>query len=88
MQQTELVPIYLSVLPDDPFAPIPQPFRYRVTSNGFELWSLSLDGEDDGGTQLAKSEYGGTDSESRGDLRLDAYFAPDSPPNDQSVTGR
>ena len=82
---TELVPNYLSSLPDDPFATAPQPFHYRVTSSGFELWSVSLDGKDDNGAPLAKNEYGGTDLESRGDLRLDAYFAPDETASGQAA---
>ena len=48
----ELTPGYLTVIPDDPFAPSPNtPFRYRKESgsNRFVLYSVGPNGKDDGG---------------------------------------
>jgi hypothetical protein len=42
-----LVPEFLSELPRDPMDNAP--LRYRVTETGYDLWSIGLNGEDDGG---------------------------------------
>ncbi|UCD30242.1 MAG: hypothetical protein JSV03_07175 [Planctomycetota bacterium] len=44
----DLVPLYISTLPDDPFAD--QPFRYRLDDKGtYILYSVGTNGVDDGG---------------------------------------
>lgn len=75
-QLTALAPEYLAAQPVDPFASADQPFHYRVTKTGFELWSVGPDGVDDNGGSLKHIEHWGVDLESPGDLRLDDYFAP------------
>lgn len=48
----ELVPSYLSKVPDDPFA-IKKPLMYRKTNNNYcVLYSIGYDGKDDRGTPL------------------------------------
>jgi hypothetical protein len=42
-----LVPEFLTELPRDPMDNAP--LRYRVTETGYDLWSIGLNGEDDGG---------------------------------------
>ena len=44
----ELVPRFLEALPPDPFRP--GPLRYALTDDGFTVWSVGVDGVDDGGT--------------------------------------
>jgi hypothetical protein len=46
----ELVPAWLPAVPLDPFSN--RPLVYRVTTNGFLLYSVGPDGKDDQGTPL------------------------------------
>jgi len=54
----ELVPDYLKELPPDPFTG--QPFRYRREDDGWTLYSLGSDQEDDGGES---SDYFGKEGD-------------------------
>jgi len=45
-----LIPDYLQQFPQDPMDL--KPLRYRVTTSGYDLWSIGLDRRDDGGKAL------------------------------------
>lgn len=56
-------------LPKDPFSG--EPFHYRREGQGFVLWSVGPDGDDDGGvTMLEKEEAGTSTSQDDGDIVL------------------
>lgn len=79
-QLEELVPAYLKRLPVDPFDKLRRPLRYSLnkadmlSNDGYVLYSLGFDRDDDGGVPLELDEYGGYNFNARGDLRLDAMF--------------
>lgn len=47
----ELAPVYLKQLPEDPFAQAGT-FQYRLTGDSYLLYSIGVDGKDDGGTPI------------------------------------
>jgi hypothetical protein len=51
----ELVPRYLEAMPIDPFSG--QPLVYRLTEDGFVLYSVGKDGKDDGGRFPSGMDY-------------------------------
>lgn len=53
-----LVPDYLAALPPDPFT-AGEPFRYAPTDDGYTLYSLGPDGDDDGGRPVKHLEEAG-----------------------------
>jgi hypothetical protein len=77
-QLEELTPEVLADLPVDPFDPQGLPLRYLRTNDGYVLYSIGADGDDDGGRPLAEDESGWWDPRGDGDLRLDQLFAPDA----------
>ena len=60
----ELAPGYLAELPGDPCSGVGDSLRYRKVDGSFQLWSIGLDGVDDGGEK-------GEGSETRGEYRGD-----------------
>jgi hypothetical protein len=52
----ELVPALLPAVPLDPYTG--RPLVYRVTTNSFLLYSIGPDGQDDGGTPMARGKLG------------------------------
>lgn len=58
---SELVPLWLEAVPEDPFAETPVPLVYRVLDAeggpGYVLYSVAYDGRDDGGVPAEKSAY-------------------------------
>ncbi len=71
-QLNELVPEFLDRLPVDPFDPAQRPFRYSTSGDGYVLYSLGYDRDDDGGQPWSDD----TSIWYRdGDLRLDHEFA-------------
>lgn len=50
----DLVPAYLKTVPQDPMDN--QPMRYRVENGACSLWSVALDGKDEGGTLPKETE--------------------------------
>ncbi len=56
----ELVPVYLSAVPVDPFSG--KPYGYRVEADGrFLFWSIGEDLKDDGGAMLGGNPWAGAD---------------------------
>jgi hypothetical protein len=66
-----LVPRFLDALPPDPFTG--KPYVYRRANHGYVLYSVGLDGVDDGGTADAKNT---------GAAGSDLPFAPREPTSD------
>ena len=59
----ELVPGYLSAVPDDCFAPVPSPFRFAKRDDGWVVYSVGPDGVDnraryDGLSQSDRAAHG------------------------------
>lgn len=54
MSLSELVPAYISMVPDDPFA-MKGPIYYKLAGNGYVLYSLGPDCKDDGGKAIANT---------------------------------
>ncbi len=67
-----LGPDLLSAAPTDPFDLAGGPLRYRLGDEGYELYSVGLNGVDDGGISIVDEEEGIPSP--RGDFRLDAIF--------------
>jgi hypothetical protein len=64
-----LVPVYLPVLPPDPFA-VSGPLQYRLSGPGYALYSVGPDGKDDGGRPIdnpSSTRYN-VARDSRGDI--------------------
>jgi hypothetical protein len=72
----QLVTDYLAGVPVDPFATDGSPLRYAVTPEGHVAYTVGYDGDDDGGRPSSR-DAGWMDD---GDIRLDAYFAPQEEP--------
>jgi hypothetical protein len=68
-----LVPEYASNMPADPYDALGRSLRYVPTSDGYLLYSVGFDGDDDGGRPSPR-DSGLLDD---GDIRVDSYFAPD-----------
>jgi hypothetical protein len=60
---TDLVPQELEVLPDDPFSG--NPLVYRLTDEGFHLYSVGPDSVDDGGKSFENGDDDGDDESFR-----------------------
>lgn len=80
----QLVPDILPEVPRDPFDPAGGPLRYKKTPDGYLLYSVSLNGPDDGGVPPDSLRNDPSDLRiwsdmDNGDLRLDLYFAEDEP---------
>jgi hypothetical protein len=67
-----LVPKYVPTLPIDPRDANQYPLRYVTTADGYLLYSVGVDGDDDGGRPSSR-DSGWLDD---GDIRLDCYMAP------------
>ncbi|HEX2475890.1 MAG TPA: hypothetical protein VHK01_14155 [Lacipirellulaceae bacterium] len=82
-QLNDLVPDYMSTLPTDPYDPNGGALRYAPTADGYVLYSVGYDRDDDGGRPTPR-ESGLLDD---GDIRLDSWFAPEEeepiPPDDE-----
>ena len=59
----QLTPKFLSSLPVDPFGD--GPFHYRRTDDGFLLYSVGVNGQDDGGSGFGGESESGDDILSR-----------------------
>ncbi len=84
-QLDELIPEYASIVPTDPWDVNARPLHYSPTSNGYLLYSVGFDGDDDAGRPSSR-DVGWLDD---GDLRLDSVFAPDEEaavPTDDEAT--
>lgn len=73
----ELMPVYIAELPADPFDVTGKPLRYVRNKQGYVVYSVGPDGNDDGGQPPPPGQYGGFDLNGDGDLRLDDYFKAD-----------
>lgn len=73
---TELVPEYLPEVPIDPLSEDSLPLKYRLTEDGYLLYSVGHDGVDDGGAVPDDEENFLSLSQDTGDLRLDVQYAP------------
>lgn len=67
-----LIPVYLSKIPDDPFAASGL-LSYKRTTSGYVLYSVGPDGADDGGKAIDRAGVSGkgrryVDANSRGDI--------------------
>jgi hypothetical protein len=73
---SELAPKFASKIPKDPFDPEGRELRYSRTADGYLLYSLGYDRDDDGGRpSVHRAESGAyTDWQNDGDLRLDKYY--------------
>ena len=83
----DLIPAYLTELPNDPCSLKPAHFHYTSTPEKFKIWRVGSDGNDDNGAPLPKDEDGYVIFPSAGDLRLEDYFAHDNPPKLGSANG-
>jgi hypothetical protein len=72
----ELAPKHISRVPIDPFDPEGHALRYVRTADGYLLYSVGYDGDDDGGRPPAIQAGSNTyiDWRTDGDFRLDIYF--------------
>jgi hypothetical protein len=79
----ELVPDFMSALPTDPYDVNGRPLCYARTADGYLLYSVGYDRDDDGGRPSPRE--GGLLED--GDIRLDSWLAPDEvepiPPDDE-----
>lgn len=73
----ELVPDYFASVPVDPFTPDESPLQYRLTEDGFLVYSVGPNGVDDGGQAPTPSAFGTYIGDRDGDFRLDVHYAPD-----------
>jgi hypothetical protein len=69
-----LVPNYASRLPTDPYDAENRDLRYARAADGYLLYSVGYDGDDDGGRPSSRDEGWFDD----GDMWLDAYFEPET----------
>jgi hypothetical protein len=80
----DLVPKFMSALPTDPYDENGGPLRYAQTADGFLLYSVGYDRDDDSGRPSPRD--GGLLED--GDIRLDSWLAPEEeepvPPDDDS----
>ena len=76
-QLEQLTPEFLAELPVDPFDPSNVPLRYLRTDDGYVLYSIGGDGDDDRGRLPAWDVQSGWDLTGDGDLRLGLLLAPD-----------
>lgn len=76
-QLAQLVPTYISTIPIDPFDPTGQPLRYRVTADGYALYSVDRDGNDDAARPAPEDVvmFPVPEANVDGDLTLEATFA-------------
>ncbi|MEM8944809.1 MAG: hypothetical protein AAGD11_06460 [Planctomycetota bacterium] len=83
-QLAGLVPTYLAQTPVDPFNHNGQALPYRAKQDGYVLYSLGRDRDDDGGDE--ESDDSELDSNfwyaEGGDLRLSIRYTPDPPVNE------
>jgi hypothetical protein len=70
-----LVPRFLKRVPIDPFDPKGGELRYRRTPEGYLLYSLGNDRDDDAGKDPQSDESGSIDWHADGDLPIRDYFA-------------
>ncbi|MEM8667263.1 MAG: hypothetical protein AAGG48_07095 [Planctomycetota bacterium] len=70
----ELVPAYLSDVPSDPFDPRGGELRYRKTDDGYLLYSVGENQNDDGGVPPNDSDSEFDLIPGSGDLTLESYF--------------
>jgi hypothetical protein len=79
----DLVPDYMPALPTDPYDASGGPLRYAQTADGYLLYSIGYDRDDDGGRPSPRE--GGLLED--GDIRLDSWLAPEEeepiPPDDE-----
>jgi len=73
----ELVPEYLPTIPVDPFDLEGRSLRYRVIQDRFTLYSVGVDGVDDGGELPANYAEPNYWYRNDGDLLLKHLYAPD-----------
>jgi hypothetical protein len=73
----QLTPALLDQIPIDPCDPAGGKLRYIRTPDGYVLYSVGVDGRDNGG--LATSSTSGLSNDDT-DLRLDKFCGPDPPP--------
>jgi hypothetical protein len=73
----QLTPDFLDALPIDPFDPNRRPLRYVHEGDDYIVYSVSVDGKDDGGRAPAPKADGSADPYGDGDLRLDTLFPAD-----------
>jgi hypothetical protein len=70
-----LVPEYLPTVPLDPLSTEGKPLQYRLTDDGYLLYSVGMNRTDEGG--LPPDDDGNGDSDpSTGDLMLEHLYAP------------
>lgn len=84
----ELTPEFVAELPVDPFDPEGQPLQYLRTDDGYVLYSIGADGDDDGGRSPAKDESGWWDPKGDGDWCLEALFPSDDDPGEDDAESR
>jgi hypothetical protein len=72
----ELVPRYVSTIPNDPLDPRLGPLRYGRTPSGYVLYSVGPNRNDDGGAAPNDDDFPGLPR--TGDVRLDHHFAPET----------
>jgi len=71
----ELIPEFVAAIPADPFDPQEAALRYRLTEEGYVLYSVGTDGEDDGGIPMFEEIDRNYWHQEDGDLRLDLLYA-------------
>lgn len=71
----QLVPEFLDRIPIDPFDPQGRPLRYARNFDGYLLYSVGGDRDDNGGQPPEKDEFGDYNWFGAGDVTLEAYFA-------------
>jgi len=67
----------VSEVPVDPLDPDGGLLRYRLTDDGYVLYSVGQNGVDDGGAKPDEEEFGWMSE--TGDMRLDVLFADELP---------
>lgn len=81
----QLTPEILPSIPVDPFSSDGAPLRYRRDGEAYVLYSVNVDGVDDGGAPFDLERNTTWRDPTTRDLRLDVLYAPEEEPTDEEA---